>query len=141
MVLLAVVAMGSIGVAVFNEVDYLPEHSISALTASGIGWLALVVFGVGVRNDPSWSKAWSWLSILGGLASLVALILYVVPTFLGRNNVPGWVAAVYPGGSERAIVVPLVLWMIAVGVRLYWGVPAGAIPSTTSSDASTRTAG
>jgi len=132
-VLVAIVAIGGIGVAVFNEVDALTEHSISALIAFGVGWLALVVFGVGVRNDPNWSKTWSWLSIVGGVASFVALVLYVVPTFVGRANVPNWVAAVYPGGSERAILVPLILWLIALGVRLVRGFPeanASAGPST-----------
>lgn len=123
MVLVALVAIGSIGVAIFNEVDYLPEHSIAALTAFGTGWIALVVFGLGVWNDPRWSKAWSWLSVFGGLASFVALVLYIVPTFVGRTNVPAWVAAVYPGGSERAIVVPLVLWLVALGIRLQAGFP------------------
>jgi hypothetical membrane protein len=119
LILVAIVALGSIGVAVWNEVDALELHSISALTAFGVGWLALVLFGLSIRNDPRWSKGWAMLSVLGGLASLAALVLYVVPTFVGRANVPGWVAAVYPGGSERAILLPLILWLIALGVHLY----------------------
>jgi len=121
--LVAIVALGAIGVAVFNEVDARTEHLISALIAFGVGWIALVVFGVEVRRDPNWLKSWSWLSILGGLASFVALVLYVWPTFVGRTNVPGWVASVYPGGSERAILVPLILWLIALGTRLNRGFP------------------
>ena len=77
--LLVVVAVGSIGVAVFNEVDYLPEHSIAALSAFGTGWIALVVFGIGARKDPHWSTTWSGLSIVGGLASLIALVPYASP--------------------------------------------------------------
>jgi Protein of unknown function (DUF998) len=116
--LVGIVALGAIGVAVWNEVDALELHSISALTAFGIGWLAMVLFGLDVRNDPRWRPGWSLLSILGGIASLVALVLYVVPTFVGRANVPAWVASVYPGGSERAILLPLILWLIALGLHL-----------------------
>lgn len=118
LVLIVIVALGAIGVAVWNEVDALTLHSISALTAFGLGWIAMVLFGVYVRNDPRWKPGWSLLSILGGVASLVALVLYVVPTFVGRANVPAWVASVYPGGSERAILLPLILWLIALGFHL-----------------------
>jgi len=120
-VLVAIVALGAIGVGVWNEVDALTLHSISALIAFGTGWIALVLFGIDTRKDPRWGKGWSTLSILGGLVSLGALILYIVPTFVGRANVPGWVAAVYPGGSERAILVPLILWLIALGFHLVRG--------------------
>ncbi|MCI4339385.1 MAG: DUF998 domain-containing protein [Thermoplasmata archaeon] len=121
LVILAVVALGAIGVAVFNEVDALELHSISALIAFGSGWAALVLFGVYARDAPRW-KGWWWpLSILGGLVSLVALVLYVVPTSVGRTNVPSWVASVYPGGSERLIVLPLILWLVAIGVQLIRG--------------------
>jgi hypothetical membrane protein len=118
LVLIGIVALGAIGVAVWNEVDALELHSISALTAFGIGWLAMVLFGLDVRNDPRWRPGWSLLSILGGIVSLAALVLYVVPTFVGRANVPAWVASIYPGGSERAILVPLIVWLIALGVHL-----------------------
>jgi len=121
--LVAIVAIGSIGVAVFNEVFYLPLHAASALTAFGLGWVALVTFGIYIRKQPGWSPAWSILSILGGIASFTALILFAIPTRLGSANSPEWIAAIFPGGSERAIVVPLVLWLIALGARLLWGLP------------------
>ncbi len=117
-VLMAIVALGAIGVAVWNEVDALELHSISALTAFGIGWLAMVLFALDVRKNPNWTRAWSPLTLVGGLVSLVALVLYVVPTFVGRTNVPSWVAAIYPGGSERLILLPIVLWLIALGTHL-----------------------
>ena len=136
LLLVAVVALGAIGVAVWNEVDALDLHSISALIAFGIGWVAMVLFGVYARHDPRWKRGWSPLSLLGGFVSLVALILYVIPTFAGRANVPSWLASIYPGGSERLIVVPLVIWLVAVGLQLVRGIeePAssssGATPST-----------
>jgi hypothetical membrane protein len=120
-VLVAIVALGSIGVAAWNEVDYLTLHSISALIAFGLGWVAMVVFGVYVWSDPRWGRTWSILSVVGGLVSAVALVLYVIPTFAGRANVPSWIAAVYPGGSERAIVLPLVIWIVAMGVQMLRG--------------------
>jgi hypothetical membrane protein len=134
--LVAVVALGAVGVAVWNEVDALTLHSISALIAFGTGWIALVLFGIEVRNDPRWSKGWSTLSILGGIVSLVALVLYVVPTFVGRANVPGWVASIYPGGSERAILIPLILWLIALGIHLLrsTGTPPHELGRPSSSD-------
>ena len=119
---IVVVAVGAIGVAVWNEVDALELHSISALIAFGLGWVAMVLFGVYVRHDPRWKKAWGPLSLLGGLVSLVALILYVIPTFVGRANVPSWMASIYPGGSERLIVAPLVVWLVAIGVQLVRGI-------------------
>jgi len=128
-VLLGIVAVGSIGVAVWNEVDALTLHSISALTAFGLGWLALVLFGVDVRREAGWSRSWSILSIVGGIASLTALVLYAIPTAVGRANVPSWMAAIYPGGSERAIVLPLVLWLVALGLRLVLGRPGEPEPT------------
>jgi hypothetical membrane protein len=121
--LIVVVALGAIGVAVWNEVDALELHSVSALIAFGLGWVAMVVFGVYARSDARWGAGWSWLSILGGVVSFIALVLYVVPTFVGRTNVPSWVASVYPGGSERLIVVPLVIWLVAIGAQLVRGLP------------------
>jgi hypothetical membrane protein len=118
LVLIVIVALGAIGVAVWNEVDALELHSVSALTAFGLGWLAMVLFGVYVRNEPRWKPGWSVLSLLGGAVSLLALVLYVVPTYVGRANVRGWVAAIYPDGSERAILLPLIVWLIALGVHL-----------------------
>ncbi len=129
-VLVAVVALGAIGVAVWNEVDALTLHSISALIAFGIGWVAMVVFGVYARRNPRWKGGWSPLSLLGGLVSLLALILYVIPTFVGRANVPAWMASIYPGGSERLIVLPLVLWIIAVGTQLVRGIEEPTSSST-----------
>jgi len=125
--LIAIVAVGTIGVAVWNEVDALELHSISALTAFGLGWVAMVTFAVYVRGDADWKGGWSTWSLLGGIVSLIALVLYVIPTFAGRANVPAWIASIYPGGSERLIVVPLILWLVALGVRLARGV---AEPST-----------
>jgi hypothetical membrane protein len=135
-VLITVVAIGAIGVAVWNEVDALELHSISALTAFGLGWVAMVAFAAYARSDPRWKGGWSLLSLLGGIVSLVALILYVIPTFVGRVNVPGWMASIYPGGSERLIVVPLVLWLIAIGVRLALGLRDPNSPSTVPSGSS-----
>ncbi|MGC2360075.1 MAG: DUF998 domain-containing protein [Thermoplasmata archaeon] len=120
-VLIAIVALGCIGVAVWNEVDYLTLHSISALIAFGLGWVAMIVFGAYARRDPRWGRTWGALSVVGGLVSAVALALYVIPTFAGRANVPSWIAAVYPGGSERAIVVPLVIWLVAIGAQMIRG--------------------
>lgn len=121
-VLVAVVALGAIGVAVWNEVDALELHSISALIAFGLGWVAMVAFAAYAHRDPRWRGGWSAWSLLGGLVSLVALVLYVIPTTVGRAHVPGWMAAIYPGGSERLIVVPLVLWLVAIGARLARGI-------------------
>ncbi len=97
-------------VAVFNEVDALELHFVSALTALGLGPVALI--------QPRWQGGWSSLSILGGLVSFVALLLCVIPTFVGRSAAPSWIAAIYPGGSERLIVAPLDVWLISIGVRL-----------------------
>jgi hypothetical membrane protein len=130
LVILGIVALGAIGVAVFNEVDALELHSISALIAFGTGWIALVLFGVYARGAPAWKGVWGLLSILGGLVSLVALVLYVVPTFVGRTNVSSWVASIYPGGSERLIVVPLILWMVAIGVHMVRGADSAAAPES-----------
>jgi len=135
-VLVAVVALGAIGVAVWNEVDALTLHSISALVSFGIGWVATVLFATYARRDPRWRGGWSPLSLLGGLASLLALVLYVVPTIAGRANVPSWMAAIYPGGSERAIVAPLVIWLAAIGVRLAQGIREPAAPSESNAVAS-----
>jgi hypothetical membrane protein len=121
LVIIAVVALGGVGVAVWNEVDALEMHSISALIAFGLGWVAMVLFGLYARSSPLWKGAWAPWSILGGSVSLGALALYIIPTFLGRANVPEWMASIYPGGSERLIVLPLILWMVALGAQMLRG--------------------
>ena len=117
-VLMAIVALGAIGVAVWNEVDALELHSISALTAFGIGWLAMVLFALDVRKNPNWTRAWSPLTLVGGLVSLRRTGTVCGShvrrsdkrSQLGRRNLPG--------GSERLILLPIVLWLIALGTHL-----------------------
>jgi len=50
----------------------------------------------------------SYLSVLLGLITLSALTLFVSETFLGLG----------PGGMERMIVYPALIWAVEFGARL-----------------------
>ena len=90
--------IGAIGVGVFTE-DFGGIHSIVSLITFVFAALSAIL-AFRILRPPL-----SYLSILLGAASLVALGLYVSNTYLGLG----------PGGMERMIVWPVLVWALAFG--------------------------
>ena len=90
----------------------------------------MVPFGIYTRHDPRWKRGRNPLSLLGGFVNLVALIPWATPTLAGRANVPRWLVSIYTGGAERLIGLPLVIWLVAVGLQLVRGIEESAASSS-----------
>ena len=105
--LLAVAGIGSIGVGLSPENVNITVHSLSALLAFLGGGLALIVLGFAMFRDTRW-EGFRAYSVLSGLVSLVALVLFISKVYVGLGV----------GGMERLIVAPVVLWSIVVGIHL-----------------------
>jgi hypothetical membrane protein len=105
--LIAVAGIGPIGVGVFPENVNGTVHGIASLLAFVVGSLALIVLGLAMFRDTRWNGYRAY-TILSGLLGLVASILFAV----------GIDAGLGPGGMERLIVAPLLLWLIVASVHL-----------------------
>ncbi|HYA70516.1 MAG TPA: DUF998 domain-containing protein [Thermoplasmata archaeon] len=105
--LLGIAGIGAIGVGLFPEDVNITAHTLSALLAFLGGGLALVVLGFAMFRDTRWDGFRAY-SILSGLVSLVALILFVAKVYAGLGV----------GGMERLIVAPILLWAIVAGIHL-----------------------
>lgn len=105
--LLAISALGAIGVGLSPEDVNITVHSLSALLAFGGGGLALIVLGFAMFRDTRWD-GYRAFSMLMGLVALIALILFATKAY-GPLGV---------GGMERLIVAPILLWSLVVGIHL-----------------------
>jgi hypothetical membrane protein len=105
--LLALSGLGAIGVGLSPEDVNVTIHSISALVAFAGSGLALLVLGFAMFRDTRWDGFRAY-TLLSGLVTIVALILFAEKTYLGIGV----------GGMERLIVAPVLLWSILVGIRL-----------------------
>jgi len=105
--LLALAGLGSIGVGLFPEDVNIAAYSASALLAFLAGGLALVILGFAMFRDTRWDGFRAY-TLLSGLVSLIALILFISGTYLGLGV----------GGMERLIVAPILLWSIVAGAHL-----------------------
>ncbi len=105
--LLAIAALGAIGVGFFPEDVNVRVHTLSAAIAFIAGNLALIVLGFAMFRDTRWDGFRAY-TILSGLVGLIALILF---------EAKAW-GALGVGGMERLIVAPLLLWAILAGTHL-----------------------
>jgi len=105
--LLALAAIGSIGVGLSPEDVNLTVHTISATLAFVGGGLALIVLGFAMFRDTRWDGFRAY-TILSGLVTLIAFLLFASSTYL----------ALGVGGMERLIVAPVLLWSLVAGVHL-----------------------
>ena len=107
---LAIAGIGAIGVGIFPENSTaLGGHvhevvSLIAFLGAGLGLLNLP--GAMIR-DTRWDGYRSFTGILG-LVTLVAIVLFAT------NH---W-GALGPGGMERIVVAPVLLWSIVAGIHL-----------------------
>jgi hypothetical membrane protein len=104
-VIIAIAGLALIGVGVFNESS--PLHDpLSLVTFIFAGLSAIVTFRF--QKSPL-----SYISIILGVVSLVALVLYVSGT--GSFGAQIGIGA---GGLERLIVYPVLMWSIGFGGHL-----------------------
>ncbi len=104
---LALGGIGAIGVGIFPENVHLGFHVIFAAIAFVIGNLALVVLGFAMFRDTRWD-GYRAFTMFSGLFGLVAFLLYVTQAYLGLG----------PGGMERLVAAPLLIWAVISGVHL-----------------------
>jgi hypothetical membrane protein len=106
--LIALAGIGALGVGIFNESAPFMLHDIfSLITFLGIGLTALVSYRL--QKPPL-----GYFSVILGLVTLVALVLYVPDsgvTFGGDLGIGA-------GGLERLIVYPVLFWSLAFGGHL-----------------------
>ena len=95
---LIISAAGAIGVGVFPE-DTGAPHALFALLAFLFGAMTAIL-SYKVIEPP-----YSWIGLLLGLTSIVALLLFVGGAHLGLG----------PGGMERMILYPSLLWYVGLG--------------------------
>ena len=93
--------IGATGVGVFPETAGVIHHVVSLITFVFAGLSAFASYRL--QRAPS-----SYLSVLLGLITLSALALYVSNIFLGLG----------PGGMERMIVYPALIWALGFSSRL-----------------------
>ena len=96
--LLMVAGIGAAGVGVFPE-DTGLIHGIAALITFSFGGISAIV-SYKLQKPP-----FSYFSIILGAVTLVALVLFMTNTCLGLG----------PGGMERMVAYPVLLWGIGFG--------------------------
>jgi hypothetical membrane protein len=97
-VMVALAGIGALGVGLFPETTGI-WHSIFSLIVFLFAGLAAIVTA-GFQRKPMY-----YFSIILGVVTLVALVLYVGDVYLGLG----------PGGMERMVVYPALVWSIGFG--------------------------
>lgn len=99
--LLGLSGIGMVGVGLFPETAGI-VHLITSFIAFFFGGLSAIATYKLVKAP------FAYLSVLMGMISLIALALFISEIFLGLG----------PGGMERMIAYPLLLWVIGFGGNL-----------------------
>lgn len=105
-------ALGAMGVGLFPETAGVIHSVVSLITFVFAGLSAVASYRL--QKAPL-----SYLSILLGVVTLGALVLFATGVFLGLG----------PGGMERMITYPALIWMIEFSAYL--------VTSSTDSDTTT----
>jgi len=100
-IMIALAGVGALGVGLFPETTGI-WHSIFSLIVFLFAGLAALV------TARLQKKPMLYFSIILGLATLIALVLYIGGDYLGLG----------PGGMERMVVYPVLLWSIGFGGHL-----------------------
>jgi hypothetical membrane protein len=99
--LIIVTSIGAIGVGLFPETTGIWHSIFSLIVFLFAGLTAIITFWL--QKPPQ-----SYLSALMGAVSLTALFFYVGGVYLGLG----------PGGLERMVAYPVILWTIAFGAHM-----------------------
>lgn len=110
-VLVVMTGVGATGVGVFPETAGVIHHIVSLITFIFAGLSAIASYKL--QKAPL-----SHFSLLLGVMTLVALALYISNIFLGLG----------PGGMERMIVYPALIWATGFGAHLIGHSKTGASP-------------
>ena len=97
-IMIALAGIGALGVGLFPETAGIVHHLFSLIVFLFAGLSAIVTF----RFQ---KKPMGYFSVILGLVTLVALVLYVAGVYLGLGA----------GGMERMIVYPTLLWAVSFG--------------------------
>jgi hypothetical membrane protein len=125
--LLGISGIGAILVGIFPENSTAlggHMHTIAAFLAFIASGLALLILPAAMLRDTRWDGYRAFTFLLG-IITLVAIGLYATSKW----------GALGPGGVERLIVAPILLWLIVVGIHLlslpvYQRVPVARSTST-----------
>jgi hypothetical membrane protein len=107
---LVIAGIGAIGVGVFPETSTAiggHAHEIFSDVAFIGSGLALVILPGAMLRDTRWD-GYRAFTLLLGVITLVAIVLFSTSTW----------GPLGPGGMERVIVAPILLWAIVVGIHL-----------------------
>jgi len=97
-ILIAIAGIGAVGVGFFPETTGIWHHIFSLITFLFTGLAAIVA--ARFQRKPMF-----YFSIILGLLTLAALFLYIGSEYAGLG----------PGGMERMIVYPVLVWAIGFG--------------------------
>lgn len=111
--LFVLAGLGAIGVGLSPEDVNLAVHQTAALLAFAGGGLALIVIGFAMFRDTRWNGYRAY-SVFSGLFALVALGFFVAKSWQWG----GLWADLGPGGIERLVVAPMLLWMLVAATHL-----------------------
>lgn len=103
--LFALAGLGAVGAGVFPSGSSL--HSDFAGLAFVGTAAALLLLALGMLRDTRWD-GYRLFTLVGGLVTLVGIVLYTGPTTLGLGA----------GGAERLLIAPVLLWSLLAGVHL-----------------------
>ncbi len=116
--LLLIGGIGAIGVGVFPETTPVLNghmHDIVSLVAFLGAGLGLVVVSFAMVPAARWGSSRPFTVLCGGI-TIFAIVLFSAGTYGGPA---GLFLGLGPGGMERLIVAPILLWAVAEGVHLY----------------------
>ena len=99
--LLGLTGMGMVGVGLFPETAGIVHPIVSFITFFFGGLSAIATYKL-------MKAPFAYLSVLMGMISLIAFALFISEIFLGLG----------PGGMERMIAYPLLLWITGFGGNL-----------------------
>ncbi len=97
-IVVAIGGFGAAGVGLFPETTGVWHDIFSLITFLFAGFSAIMAYRVS-------KKPISYFSVVLGLFTLVAMVLYIGDVYLGLG----------PGGMERMVVYPVLLWSIGFG--------------------------
>jgi len=108
--ILLLAAAGAVGVGVFPETTHVlngAAHEVATAVAFVGASIGFLVLSGAMRDGAHWRFSRPYTILSGGVAG-VATILFFFGIYLGLG----------PGGMERLVVAPILLWMVVEGIHI-----------------------